>query len=280
MIGLGCHSRNYGSGTPEAIFDFIMKLGFEYIDVDAVGTIRQADVLASPEKNAVLTRELSEKFKLKLAEYFMGEVLVEGKGVNPSQPDPGLRERMVSNFAVICRFARQAGFVSIMGAVGSFQPEIGYDRSFEHAATTLQMMTTVARDHGVAFHVEPNRHSLLDSPQRALAMVKRVPELRFTVDFLHYQVNGFCQNETLELLAYAGHMHARQAAVNWPKCPYEYGEIDYDAIIQRLVELRWNGVITLEFWNGPAEEAAGISPVDQTILMRYELKRLLRKYLG
>lgn len=278
MIGLSCHSRNYGGSTPDEIFEFIKKLGYEFIDVDSVGTIRQVDVLDNYEKQAELVKHLSEKYELKLAEYFLGGVMVDGRKIEPGDPDLNKRNQMYESFHKICSFARLAGFRSIMGSAGVAHKEAGFEHSFESAAAALDKMITIASEHGVAFHVEPSRHSLLNTPSRALEMAKAVKGLKYTLDFLHYQIHGFDQKESMKLLDFTGHMHARQAAVGWPKCPFEYGEIDYDAIIKRLRGLQWNGVIAMEFWNGPAEEAAGMSPVEQTILMRYHLKGLIKKY--
>jgi sugar phosphate isomerase/epimerase len=280
MIAFSCHSRNYGPGTPDEIFQFIKKLGFQYIDVDSVGTIRQADVLAEPEETGRFTKELAEKHGLMLAEYFLGTVKVDGESIEPSEPDTGKRDSMYANFAKICAFARLAGFRSIMGSAGAVSREAGYERSFAYAAETLGKMVKIAAEHGVAFHVEPSRNSLLNVPAKAVEMAKAAPGLKYTLDFLHYQVNGHSQEEAMKLLEYTGHMHARQAAVGWAKCPIEFGEIDFDAIVKRLRGLRWNGVIAMEYWNGPEEEAAGISPVEQTIVMRYHLKGLVKKYYG
>lgn len=278
MIGISCHSRNFGDGTPDEIFAFISKLGYEYIDVDSVGTIRQEDVITNPDKAADQTRELSEKYGIKTAEYFLGGVMVDGKAFSPSSPQIQLRDKMYANFDRICRYSKNAGFLSVMGSCGSLHKELGYERSFENAAEVLGKMVEIAAGYGMVFNVEPNRRSLLDSPQKAIDMVKRVEGLKYTVDFLHYQINGFAQEDTARLLKYAGHMHARQACTGWGKCPVEFGEIDYDNIIKRLRGLNWHGIIATEFWADPDTEAAGSSPIDQNIVMRYQLKSLIKKY--
>jgi sugar phosphate isomerase/epimerase len=278
MIELGCHSRNYGGDTPEEIFEFIRKLGFRFIDVDAVGTIKQEDVIENPEKLARYTKELSDKYELALGEYFVGNLVVNGERIGPTESDLHKRKEMFANFEKICKYANLAGFRSIMGAAGSLDKQLGFDRSFELAAQALGEMVRIGSDHGIAVHVEPSRQSLLNKPSAALEMVQAVEGLTYTLDFLHYQVNGYDQQETMKLLAYTGHMHARQAAVGWPKCPFEHGEIDFDLIIKRLRGLRWQGIITMEFWNGPIEAAAGMCPIEQTILMRYHLKNLIKKY--
>ncbi|MCR8635326.1 sugar phosphate isomerase/epimerase family protein [Paenibacillus radicis (ex Xue et al. 2023)] len=278
MIGLSCHSRNYGPGTQDETFSFIKKLGFEYIDVDGVETIKQADVLENPDKQAQIAKELSQKYNIKLAEYFMGNMQLNGQSYSPSELEVHQRDSLYGNFDKICRFASQSGFSSIVGSAGLLRKDMGYERSFEYAAEVLRKMVSIAADHGVQFHVEPSMHSLLKLPAKALEMAQQVQGLKFTLDFLHFQAKGIDQEESMQLLEYMGHMHARQSAVGWAKCPYEFGEIDYDRIMKRLRGLKWKGIIAMEFSNGPAEEAAGMSPVEQTILMRYELKRLIKKY--
>jgi sugar phosphate isomerase/epimerase len=278
MVGLSCHSRNYGAGTPDEIFAFIQKLGYDYVDVDSVGTIKQSDVLNNPQKAAQQTRALSEKYGLKLAEYFLGAIAVDGTSVDTSELDISRKNRMYANFARICSFAQLAGFRSIMGSAGTLNKQIGFDRSFEAAAGTLRQMVIIAEAHGISFHVEPSQASLLNVPSKAFEMAQAVEGLKYTLDFLHFQVNGYSLDETIELLKHTGHMHARQAAVGWAKCPFEHGEIDFDRVLKRLRGLRWDGIIAMEFWNGPAEAAAGMNAVEQTILMRYHLKGLIKKY--
>ena len=41
---------------------------------------------------------------------------------------------------------------------------------------------------------------------------------------------------------------------------------------------RWDGVITMEFWLTEPERYGNMSPIDQTIVLRYQIKQLIRKY--
>ena len=84
----------------------------------------------------------------------------------------------------------------------------------------------------------------------------------------------------MKLIPYAGHLHARQAKTGIGKCSFEQGEIDYDPIVRQLHAINWSGSIAMEFWNGPEQDALGINPIEQNILMKYELKQLINKYYG
>jgi len=278
MIELSCHSENFGVKPPDETFSFIRQLGFTHIDVAPRSMLPQREIVEAPQERAGWMRELAQKHNLILSELFLGAVQADGRDVNPAEPGAAENERMLGNFEKICAFAASAGFASVMGAAGSAVRELGFEPSFGNAARTLARMCEIAAQHGVALHVEPSRLSLLNTPKAALEMAQRVPQLRYTLDFLHYQVNGVPQEESMKLLPFAGHLHARQAATGWGKCPVEFGEIDYDAIVKRLRGLNWSGVIAMEYWCDAQLIASGILAVDQNILMRYELKRLIKKY--
>lgn len=278
MIELGCHSDNFGIGNPDEMFSFIKKLGFTHIDVATRSIIPQCDIVAAPNEKAQWIKDLATKHELKLSELFLGAVSVDGKNVSPSSAIAPGNNAMYDLFEKICRFAAKAGFTSVMGSAGIEIDGLGWQRSFDNAAATLTRMCDIAESNGVFLNIEPSRLSLLNTPKAALKMISNVPKLRYTLDFLHYEISGIPQRESMALLPYTRHMHARQACAGWGKCPVEFGEIDYESIVKRLHGMNWSGVITMEYWCTPELLEAGILSVDQNILMRYELKCLIKKY--
>jgi len=280
MINLSCHSENFGVLPPEGTFSFISRLGFRSIDLASRSLAPQESIVADPEGLAAYFRGLSEAYKLKLDELFLGAVEVSGVAVEPACGNGRLNEKAYLVFNSICVFAKSAGFQSRMGSPGSEVPALGYDPSFDNAAELHRKMAKIAADKGLSYHVEPSRASPLNVPQKAIEMAQATPGLRYTLDFLHYHVHSIPQDESMKLIPFAGHIHARQAKAGTGKCRFEEGEIDYDPIVKRLSELNWAGGIAMEFWNNPEHEAAGINPVEQNILMKYELKRLIKKYCG
>ncbi|MDR0997609.1 MAG: sugar phosphate isomerase/epimerase [Treponema sp.] len=280
MIRLGCHSENFGRYGPEETFSFISRLGFTNIDVAARSLAPQSEIGASPGDIAGKLKNLAETWRLKLDELFLGALELKGVTIDPSAGGKAFDPEAYRCFDVICGFAKTAGFLSLMGAVGTENPELGYESSFENAAGVHRKMLEIAADHGLAYHVEPSRTSLLNTPQKALRMIDAVPSLRYTLDFLHYHINSVPLNESMVLLPYAGHMHARQAAAGKGKCDYALGEIDYNLIVKEMCRINWTGSIAMEFWNNAEQDAEGINPVEQNIRMKYELKCLIGKYFG
>jgi sugar phosphate isomerase/epimerase len=280
VIYLGCHSENFGICSPEETFSFISRLGFTNIDVAARSLAPQAEIAAHWEGIAGKFKTLSGAYKLTLDELFLGALEPGGVKIDPSEGSAAFDPEAYRCFDAVCRFGKAAVFLSVMGAAGTEKPELGYGRSFENAAGVHRKMVEIAAGYGLAYHVEPSRTSLLNTPEKALRMIEEVPGLRYTLDFLHYHINAVPLKESIPLLRYAGHMHARQASAGKGKCDYALGEIDYDAVVKEMLRINWQGSIAMEFWNNAEQNAEGINPVEQNIRMKYELKCLINKYYG
>jgi sugar phosphate isomerase/epimerase len=278
MIWFSCHSENFGFLGREDTFAFISRLGFHYIDIAARSFMPQTEIAAAPEPGAKVIRNLAETYALKPDELFLGPLEINGESIDPSAGNTAHDPEAYRRFEIICRYARMAGFNSVMGSAGTENAALGYEHSFENASAVLAKLVMIAADKGLAYHVEPSRNSLLNTPEKALRMIDAAPGLKYTLDFLHYQINAIPLRESMRLIPHAGHMHARQAAAGIGKCDYERGEIDYDAIVRQLCLTEWTGGIAMEFWNGPEQDAQGICPVEQNIRMRYELRCLIRKH--
>lgn len=273
MIRYSCHSDNFAPSSCQEAFSLISALGFDCIDVASRTLIPQSAILEDPVNRALSLSCLSRRYHLPLSELFLSSVEIDGKpvtAVSKKSGSPGFDRA----FDAICVFAEKAGFQSIMGACGPPDPNLGYEKSFDHIACTLKRQVAIASSHGLSFHVEPYRQSLLHTVPACLDMVQAVPGLKYTLDFLHFQIQGIPQEKSMKLIPYAGHIHARQAKTGSGKCDFSEGEIDYESIVAELKRQDWSGDIAMEFWCSPEMSEAGIQAVEQNLVMRYYLKKL------
>jgi len=279
MIWIADHTRNHDTTTPDEMLHFIHKLDYEYVDVRA-DVFPAADAIISPKKAVEVSRGLLEKYNLTPSEYLPGALQVDGISYRPLELTGNKLDKACSYFDKICVYAKKVGFTCIRGGTGEMCDELGYEKSLELTTTSLTKIAQVAIDNGLAFNLKPSKHSrLLDTPQKAHDMAKNVPNLTYTLDLLHYVEPGFTTDECLRLLLqFTNHVNARQTAVGWGKCPIEYNEIDYDMMIRRMRGQHWSGVIAIEWKLMPSQAVAKMSAVEECIVMRYELKKLIRKY--
>jgi len=288
MIKYGCHSENFGSQAPEKIFEFIHMLGFDNIDVSARTLITQEQIIQNPEQSARFIRELGKKYKLTLDELFLSSLSIDGENYTAVMETSISNDKFEQHFHKICRFAFEAGFRSIMGAVGGIEADSHSsdnikeelnDKAFANAVMVLNKQVHIANEYGLVFSVEPNRHSILSEPEKALLMAKSVPNLNYTLDILHFHTNGYSLEDTMKLLPYTKHFHIRQAKKGIGKCNVSEGEINYDEVVKLLIKEQWSGSMAMEFWCGENEYKAGINAVEQNIVMRYIIKELFKKYM-
>lgn len=277
MVRISCHSRNYGPDTPERTLWLIKKLGFDFVTLDA-STVPPQWALENVQNAAEKCRRLLSDNELAPVEYVLSDLSDGQQTVSATSYDPSRIEPVLSYFRTVCAFAGKSGFQSVMLVAGDEQPALGYEGSFDKAAQLFARLAAAAQENGVQLCVEPGQRSILNSPDRALRMIQAVPGLCYTLDPLQWQVHGYDTQQALRLLPYTHHLHARQAATGWNKCPLEYGEIDYALILKRMRGARWDGVITMEFWLTEPERYGNMSPIDQTIVLRYQIKQLIRKY--
>ena len=276
MIRYSCHSENFGRMPAPETFKLIRSLEFDCIDVASRSLVPQEEILENPQKCARQLNALSAQYQLPLSELFLSAVELDGQAVSPVS-DRSRTADFENAFEAVCTFAAEAGFSSIMGYAGTVDPELGFSSSFDRAARTLKRQAEIAARHGLAFHVEPSRTSLLNTVQAALDMAEAAPGLGYTLDFLHYQINGVPQEESMKLIPYAGHLHVRQAKRGVGKCDFMEGDIDYAQIVRELKRQNWSGDIAMEFWNSNELAECGVQAVEQNIVMRYCLKQLFKE---
>ncbi len=275
MIRYSCHSENFGLFSPEETFRLVHSLHFDCIDVASRSLIPQSEIIACPEQQAKRFAALSARHSLPLSELFLSGVELDKTPIPPSS-EAAQSDAFLRAFDTICAFAEEAGFKSIMGSAGKEDPDLGFSATFERTARTLRRQTEIAKSHNLGFHVEPSRQSLLHTVSAALDMIRAVPDLRYTLDFLHYHIQGIPLSESMKLIPYAGHLHARQSRIHTGKCDFSDGELDYASIVSQLKLHHWDGDIAMEFWCSPQMLSEGLDPIEQNILMRYTLKKLFQ----
>ena len=272
MIRYSCHSENFGILSREATFSLVKQLHFDCIDIASRSFLPQKEIQRDPNRAAAELSSLSDAYALPVSELFLGSVEIDGKPVSPSHPDAD-KPSFFYAFSKICQFAQKAGFLSIMGDAGVKQPALSHEQCMERTGRILQKQALIAAEHGIAFHVEPSRNSLLHTAEACRTMCRLAPSLRYTLDFLHFQYQGISQEEAITLLPLSGHLHARQAKKGYGKCDFSAGEIDYPKIVAAMKKQNWSGDIMLEFWYSPHLKEEGIDPIEQNIVMRYFLKQ-------
>jgi hypothetical protein len=97
--------------------------------------------------------------------------------------------------------------------------------------------------------LEPWGGSICNSVERVRAMLDAVPGLRLLVDTGH--IAGWGEDPT-DLLPWAGHVQLRQASKGQiQRHPDDGGDVDFAAVLRRLDDLDYRGLMSVEYFDLP-----------------------------
>jgi sugar phosphate isomerase/epimerase len=103
------------------------------------------------------------------------------------------------------------------------------------------------------------------------ALRDAVPGVRFLVDTGH--VTGW-GGDVLELLPFAGHVQLRDARPGEAQVPPGEGDVDFGAVLRRLEELDYRGLVSVEYFDLPELGWPCADPRGHTLRLRELLAQL------
>jgi len=246
MIHLGCCAFNFNGWTLEESLRLCRDLGFDRVDAGG-GQVGVDQAVDDPVAEARRVRELATQNQLQLSELFLNAVPVDGAGVQPSEEDAALADRMVERFKRICDFSSQAGFRSVMGAKGKLDDEA----SRERAVNRLNQMADAAKDHGLQYTVEIGGGDDVSAERQ---LVADVPGLRYTLDYAHSLPRGAKLENVMQLHDLTAHIHAKPAYPGRSKAYAHLSTTDWETIFADLKQRNWDGDVVVECIAYPVDD--------------------------
>jgi sugar phosphate isomerase/epimerase len=120
---------------------------------------------------------------------------------------------------------------------------------------------------------EPSPYSILNSADKVRAMCAAVPGLRLTLDTGHVTAWG---DDPIELLDLAGHVQLRQARKGVPQVHIDDdGEVDFPALLRRLADLGYQGLLSVEYVDLPDLGLPLDDPVGWALALTSRVRALL-----
>ncbi len=274
---LTCTSFSFPLLSFEDALKVIALLGIPSFDVGAHQGgchIQPAEVEESPRAVADRIRRASAEAGLRVSDFFA--TFGDGFRDRPvNSLNPAEREANFRRFRALVQVSKDVGARGITLLPGVVWDEVGAERSFEIAARELRRLVPAARDAGLRLSVEAHLESVVEPPDRALALMEAVPGLQLTLDYSHFVALGYEPADVHPLLPHAGHFHARQARPGYLQANHRDGVLDFPDIVSRLHAAGYEGDICLEYtwqeWRG----ANNVDVLMESILLRDLLRPLL-----
>jgi sugar phosphate isomerase/epimerase len=227
----------------------IKLLGLRGVDIglfEGHGHLKQSQELLNPARNgALLKRQLGEH-ELVASDVFL-QIVSDFAEFAVNHPEAKRREFARKQFLRTLDYAHAAGseHVTILPGV-TFEGE-PRSASVSRSADELAWRLEQAKAANFQLAVEPHVGSLIDTPERALDLVKRVPGVGLTLDYAHFTRAGITDAHIEPLTKFATHLHARAARRGRLQTSLKENTIDFPGALAALRKHKFAGWIALEY---------------------------------
>ncbi len=169
----------------------------------------------------------------------------------------------------VCKAIGCPGLTLLPGVIWD---DLGAERSFELSREALTELVADGRDAGLRVSIEAHLESVVEEPERAIALVEAVPGLQFTLDYTHFVAANMPPERVHPLIPHTGHFHARQGAPGRLQTADSEGTIDFADIAGRLKGAGYNGYLCVEYtwqeWRGCNKQDV----ISESVIMRDKLR--------
>jgi sugar phosphate isomerase/epimerase len=194
-----------------------------------------------------------------------------------NHPEPKRRQFAREQFERGLDYASAAGADHITILPGVAFTDESHETSLARSADELNWRVAQAKAAGLQLAVEPHVGSLIDTPEKALDLVKRVQGLGFTLDYSHFTRAGIPDERVEPLTRFATHVHARGARKDRLQAPLKENTIDFTRLVRALARVKFTGWIAMEYVWIDWEHCNEVDIISETVLLRDELTRAAGK---
>ncbi len=272
-LQLSCTDFSFPLLEHDRALAVIALLDFRGADIglfEGHGHLKPSRELTKPARNGAALKRKLAVHGLRSSDIFL-QIHAGFAEFAVNHPGAKRREFAREQFLRALDYASAAGseHVTILPGV-AFENE-SRAASVSRSADELAWRVSHAKAAQLQLAVEPHVGSLIDTPERALDLVSRVPGLGFTLDSAHFTRAGVSDARIQPLTAFATHLHARCARKGRLQSNLKENAIDFSRTLKALNEHRFNGWIALEYVWIDWEHCNEVDVLSETIQLRDHL---------
>src|SRR5580692_11168841 len=274
-LNLSCTDFSFPLLEHDRALAAIALLGLRGSDIglfEGHGHLKPGRELLRPGRNGAALKRKLASHGLKAADVFL-QIHAGFVEFAINHPEVKRREFAREQFRRALDYANAAGSAHITilpGVTFTGEPRAA---SVARSADELAWHTGQAKAAKLQLAVEPHVGSLIDTPERALDLVKRVPGLGFTLDYAHFTRAGISDARIEPLTKFATHLHARAARRGRLQSPLKENKIDFPRALAALQKNKFAGWIALEYVLIDWEHCNEVDIISESILLRDQLVR-------
>jgi len=267
---LAAHSWSFPHLDLPAACRHAASLGYEALDLGSgdFGVLTGIDVptVVADEQFPVRARRAAGAAGIVYTDHFV----VLPHAVN--DPEPGRAAENAEVFRALVPRLVAAGIPGVTFSPG-FYAGRSWDEAFASAASALRDLIAIGS--GLQVRIEAHVDSVADTPRRALDLLNQVRGLTLTLDYSHFVVAGFAEDEIEQLTPFASHMHIRQARPGELAVEVARGTIDVRRLLSRLLAGGYAGAIAIEYVSHPWHGQDRIDVTTENAAILAEVRAIL-----
>jgi sugar phosphate isomerase/epimerase len=239
-------------------------IGIEAIDIGYFyrSALDRARLLREPEAYG---HEIAARLPVKIANLYQ---FFGADAADRNLASPAGRTENLKDFHQALKFCKAAGAPTIFILPGVLNGAQSRRQALDETVESLKPLLAAAGEAGITLCVEPHVHSYLETPALAAEMCERAPGTKLALDYAHFAVIGYRQEEIDALAPYAGHVHLRQARPGALQTKLERGTLNFPAMFATLREAGFNGHLACEYVNQDYFDTIHDDVLSETVKMR------------
>ena len=276
-IKLACADFTFPLAPHDVSLDLIAALGFSGVDIGFFEGRSHVQPSSALRQLAAEARALQAKCSdrgLAIADLFLipGADVVE---LAPNHPDAATRRQARDLFERSMAFAKECGADHFSVLPGVAFPDEERATAFARCVDEMQWRVTQAASAGMPLSIEAHSGSIVESPDQVQALLGEVPDLRLTLDYGHFAVQGLPAEAVEPLLPFASHVHARGGCEGKIQAVEAENTIDFPRMMKALQKQRYSGWVCLEYVWMDKWDCNRVDNLSETILLRDVLRGVL-----
>ena len=278
VMKLSCTDFSFPLLEHDRALSVITLLGLRGVDIglfEGHGHLKPSrELLKSEHHGSALKRRLASH-GLKAADIFL-QIHAGFVEFAINHPEAKRRDFAREQFRRALDYTHAAGSTHITILPGVIFNGESRAASIRRSADELGWRVALAQAAKLQLAVEPHVGSLIDTPEKALDLIKRMPGLGFTLDYAHFTRAGIPDARIEPLTRFATHLHARAARPSRLQCPLKENMIDFHRALAALRKSKFAGWIALEYVWIDWEHCNEVDIISESI----QLKNLLETAAG
>jgi sugar phosphate isomerase/epimerase len=278
-LKLSCTDFSFPLLEHDRALAMIAVLGLRGVDIglfEGHGHLKPSSELVKPARSGAALKRRLAAHGVAAADIFL-QIHAGFADYAVNHPEVKRRAFAREQFRRALEYAQAAGadHVTILPGV-KFENESRAE-SFSRSAAELAWRASEAQSARLQLAVEPHVGSLLDTPERALALVGRVPGLGLTLDYAHFTRAGIADARIEPLTRFATHLHARGARRRRLQSPLKENTIDFPRALAALEKNSFAGWIALEYVWIDWEHCNEVDVISESVQLRQLLEMAAAK---